>query len=46
MSDNVRKVDSVPASGDAGTPLLEIRDLKMHFPIKEAAGLGRTKKVV
>ena len=46
MSDNVRKVDSVPASGDAGTPLLEIRDLKMHFPIKEAAGLSRTKKVV
>ncbi|NUR96271.1 MAG: ATP-binding cassette domain-containing protein, partial [Kribbellaceae bacterium] len=26
--------------------LLEVRDLKMHFPIKEAAGLGRTKKVV
>ena len=26
--------------------LLQVRDLKMHFPIKEAAGLGRTKKVV
>ena len=47
MSDTtVRKVDSVPASGAAGTPLLQIRDLKMHFPIKEAAGLSRTKKVV
>jgi peptide/nickel transport system ATP-binding protein len=49
MSDTVRKVDSVPAGGaakDSGTPLLEVRDLKMHFPIREAAGLSRTKKVV
>ncbi len=45
MSDTVRKVDSVPAGG-SGTPLLEVRDLTMHFPIKEAAGLSRTKKVV
>jgi len=45
MSDTVRKVDSVPAGG-SGTPLLEVRDLTMHFPIKEAAGLRRTKKVV
>ena len=27
-------------------PLLEVRDLKMHFPIQEAAGLRRTKTVV
>jgi ABC-type glutathione transport system ATPase component len=45
MSDTVRKVDDVPASS-AVIPLLEVRDLKMHFPIKEAAGLARTKKVV
>jgi hypothetical protein len=49
MSNTVRKVDSVPAASpasEAGTPLLQVRDLTMHFPIKEAAGLGRTKKVV
>ena len=34
MSDTVRKVDSVPAAG-SGTPLLQVRDLKMHFPISE-----------
>ena len=27
-------------------PLLEVRDLKMHFPIKETAGLARHRKVV
>jgi peptide/nickel transport system ATP-binding protein/oligopeptide transport system ATP-binding protein len=33
-------------SKSLGDTLLQVRDLKMHFPIKEAAGLGRTKKVV
>lgn len=42
MSDTVRPVDA----GTANSPLLSVRDLKMHFPIKEAAGLGRTRKVV
>jgi peptide/nickel transport system ATP-binding protein len=43
-------VRDVPTPEMPGTPsstkLLEVRDLKMHFPIKEAAGLGRQKKVV
>jgi oligopeptide/dipeptide ABC transporter ATP-binding protein len=43
MSNTVRNVDTTPG---AATPLLQVRDLKMHFPIKEAAGLGRTRKVV
>jgi oligopeptide/dipeptide ABC transporter ATP-binding protein len=45
MSKEQRKVDSITPA-DPGAPLLQVRDLKMHFPIKEAAGLGRTKKVV
>jgi ABC-type glutathione transport system ATPase component len=43
MSKIVPPLESTPESV---TPLLQVRDLKMHFPIKEAAGLGRTKKVV
>ncbi|HYU84304.1 MAG TPA: dipeptide ABC transporter ATP-binding protein [Kribbellaceae bacterium] len=31
---------------DKGAPLLSVRDLTMHFPIKETAGLARKKKVV
>ena len=30
----------------APAPLLEVRDLRMHFPIKESTGIGRQKKVV
>ena len=33
MSKTVRPVDSA-AVGDPNAPLLQIRDLKMHFPIK------------
>jgi peptide/nickel transport system ATP-binding protein len=43
MSNTVRTVDTAPT---AATPLLQVRDLKMHFPIKEAVGLRRTRKVV
>jgi oligopeptide/dipeptide ABC transporter ATP-binding protein len=41
---------ATPASGAQPTaqttPLLQVRDLQMHFPIKETSGLTRTKKVV
>ena len=54
MSKTVRKIDSVPGAEAGRGAGVRLRDpaaggpriSQMHFPIKEAAGLGRTKKVV
>ncbi|GAA1561837.1 dipeptide ABC transporter ATP-binding protein [Kribbella sancticallisti] len=47
MSNTVRSRDMAPDAAPVDTsPLLQVRHLTMHFPIREAAGLRRTRKVV